>query len=226
MSQAPGGDVPPDGEHALPPRPDDPVAHARQSSGAPARDGLGKELAGRVTTRGHFRLSSGRHADTYLQCARALGDPAFALRLGDALAGQVRERVGGRIDAVASPAIGGVLAGFVVAAAVERRFLFTERRDGRMALRRGQAVTPGERVVMVEDVLTTGGSAREAADVLTFRGAEIVAYAALVDRSTAAHPLPFDAVALLRVQPATWDAAACPLCAAGQPVDRPGSREP
>lgn len=172
---------------------------------------------------GHFKLSSGRHSDTYLQCALATQDPAFAHQLGEDLADGVRE-AGIDADVVGSPAIGGILAGFVVATALDRRFVFTERRSGEMVLRRGQQVDPGERVLIVEDVLTTGGSAQEAAEALEARGAEVAGYAALVDRSTSDHPLPFDAVALVRVEPRTWDEADCPLCADGTELDSPGSR--
>ncbi len=170
---------------------------------------------------GHFKLSSGRHSDTYLQCALATQDPRFARRLGEDLAAEVADV---EADVVGAPAIGGILAGFVVAAALDLRFVFTERRSGEMTLGRGQHVDPGERVLIVEDVLTTGGSAREAADVIQDRGGEIVGYAALVDRSTPDHPLPFEAQALVRVEPQTWDESDCPLCADGVELDSPGSR--
>ena len=173
-----------------------------------------------VLTKGHFKLSSGRHSDTYLQCALALQDPEFAHRLGQDLAG----RVDSDVDLVAAPAIGGLLAGFVVASALGKRFVFTERKDGQMTLRRGQEVTDGERVLVVEDVLTTGGSAREAADVLETAGSEVVAWAAIVDRSTPDHPLPFEATSLVQVDPQTWDPDGCPLCEEGRPIDSPGSR--
>lgn len=172
---------------------------------------------------GHFKLSSGRHSDTYLQCALATQDPGFAHQLGEDLAGRVRD-AGIDADLVGSPAIGGILAGFVVATALDLRFVFTERRSGEMTLRRGQHVEPGQRVLIVEDVLTTGGSAREAAEVLEARGAAIAGYAALVDRSTPDHPLPFEAVSLVRVEPQTWDESDCPLCADGAELDSPGSR--
>lgn len=175
-----------------------------------------------VVHSGHFALSSGRHSDTYLQCALALQDPAFAQRIGGALAARAADSRG--FDTVASPALGGVLAGFVVAAATGSRFVFTERQDGRMRLRRGQRVTTGERILLVEDVLTTGGSAQEAEAVLTADGANVAAFAAIVDRSTPAHPLPFAATSLLRLDPQTWDAGACPLCARGEALDQPGSR--
>lgn len=169
---------------------------------------------------GHFRLSSGLHSDTYLQCALALSDPVFADELGRALANAIDVDV----DVVASPAIGGLLAGFVVARALEVPFVFTERKDGEMSLRRGQSIEPGARALIVEDVLTTGGSAREAADVIEAAGGVVVAFAALVDRSTPEQPLPFEARALVRVTPRVWDPSECPLCADGVPIDSPGSR--
>lgn len=169
---------------------------------------------------GHFKLSSGLHSDTYLQCALALEDPAFAHRIGAELADQIDVEV----DLVASPAIGGLLAGFVVAHALGRRFVFTERKDGEMTLRRGQSVGDGERVLVVEDVLTTGGSAREAADVLERHGADVVAWAALVDRSTEDRPLPYTATSLIRVEAQTWEPDDCELCRQGVEIDAPGSR--
>jgi orotate phosphoribosyltransferase len=178
-----------------------------------------------VLRTGHFKLSSGKHSDTYLQCALALQQPDVALDLGRRLAALVADR---EPDVVVSPALGGVLAGFVVAAALGCRFAFTERAaDRSMSLRRGQHVAPGERVVVVEDVVTTGGSAREAADVVTAHGGQVVGYATLVDRSAG---LPAEQrptappAALLRLTPATWDPDACPRCAAGDPLDAPGSR--
>lgn len=170
---------------------------------------------------GHFQLSSGLHSDTYLQCALALQDPPFALRLGRLVAAAVAAEA---FDVVVSPALGGVLIGFAVACAAEVRFVFTERHEGGMTLRRGQWLDPGERALVVEDVLTTGGSAREAGEVVAASGAVVVGYAAVVDRSTAARPLPFDATALVRVEPRTWAPEDCPLCAAGAAVDSPGSR--
>ena len=173
-----------------------------------------------VYRQGHFRLSSGLHSDTYLQCALALSDPTFAHRLGRELA----DRIDPEVDLVASPAIGGLLAGFVVAHALGRPFVFTERKDGAMTLRRGQDVPAGARLLVVEDVLTTGGSAREAADVLEDAGGEVVAWGALVDRSTPDHPLPYEATSLVRVEPQTWQPDACPLCEQGDELDAPGSR--
>lgn len=178
-----------------------------------------------VLRRGHFRLSSGKHSDTYLQCALALQDPTTALQLG----GQLAKRFdAASIDVVVSPALGGVLAGFVVAAALERPFLFTERAADRgMVLRRGQVITPGSRVLVVEDVVTTGGSAMEVVALCREAGAEIVGIASLVDRSAG---LPADEqpeirpTALLTVAAQAWDPDSCPACAAGDDLDTPGSR--
>ena len=178
-----------------------------------------------VLRRGHFRLSSGKHSDTYLQCALALQDPSTALALGRQLA----ERFdAASIDVVVSPALGGVLAGFVVAAALERPFQFTERAaDRSMVLRRGQVITPGSRVLVVEDVVTTGGSAMEVVSLCREAGAEVVGIASLVDRSAG---LPVDEqpeirpTSLLTVAAQAWDPDSCPACAAGDALDTPGSR--
>jgi orotate phosphoribosyltransferase len=178
-----------------------------------------------VLRRGHFRLSSGKHSDTYLQCALALQDPTIALQLGQQLAAQVD---GDTIDVVVSPALGGVLAGFVVAAALQRPFLFTERAaDRSMVLRRGQTIPAGARVLVVEDVVTTGGSAMEVVALCRAAGADVVGIASLVDRSAG---LPADEqpeiqpTALLTVAAQAWDPASCPSCAAGDELDTPGSR--
>ena len=178
-----------------------------------------------VLRTGHFRLSSGKHSDTYLQCALALRDPDTALRLGRALADRLD---GVDVDVVVSPALGGVLAGFAVAAALQRPFLFTERTaDRTMTMRRGQAVEAGQRVLVVEDVVTTGGSAMEVVDLVEQAGAQVVALAALVDRSAGLPPEQrprMAPTALLTVAPQAWDPDACPACAAGDELDSPGSR--
>lgn len=181
-----------------------------------------------VVRTGHFALSSGAHSDTYLQCALALASPRVALALGRALAQRVRE-AGHEVDVVVSPALGGVLAGFAVAAALDRRFVFAERVDGAFTLRRGQHVAPGERVLVVEDVVTTGGSAQEAADLARAHGAQVLGVASVVDRSGGLPPERRPAwrpLTLHRVAPQVWDPEHCPRCAAGEPLDRPGSRPP
>lgn len=180
-------------------------------------EGLFDELGVRRT--GHFSLSSGKHSDTYLQCALALSEPRAALRLGQALA----ERVGAEVDVVASPALGGILAGFAVGAALDRRFVFAERPPGgAFRLRRGQAIGPGERVLVVEDVVTTGGSALEVAALVAEAGGSVAGIACLVDRSGGRLDPP--PTSLLRVDAQVWEPDACTLCAAGTPLDRPGSR--
>lgn len=184
-----------------------------------------------VLRRGHFTLSSGKHSDTYLQCQLALQRPEVALELGRALAERLRAEGVDDVDVVASPALGGILAGFAVAAALGVRFVFSERKggaDGRaMVFRRGQGVAEGERVLVVEDVVTTGGSAMEVVALCEDAGAKVVGTAALVDRSAGlpAHERPrIPPVALLTVAAQAWDPEACPRCAAGEAVDSPGSR--
>jgi orotate phosphoribosyltransferase len=178
-----------------------------------------------VLRRGHFKLSSGKHSDTYLQCALALQQPRIALQLGAAL-GRRLEGLGA--DVVVSPALGGVLAGFCVAAALDLPFVFTERDAQRtMTLRRGQTLAAGQHVIVVEDVITTGGSAMEVVALCSDAGAQVVGLAALVDRSAGleeAARLPLQPVSLLEVTAQTWDPQACPACSAGTPIDAPGSR--
>ena len=178
-----------------------------------------------VLQKGHFKLSSGNHSDTYLQCARALADPDVALRLGAALVDRLPDT---DIDVVVSPALGGVLAGFAVAAALHRPFVFTERNPDRtMILRRGQTIAAGQRVLVVEDVVTTGGSAMEVVALCEQAGATVVGIAALVDRSAgldAAQRPPIAPTALLTVSAQAWTPQTCPACAAGDSLDSPGSR--
>lgn len=170
---------------------------------------------------GHFRLSSGLHSPGYLQCALVLQHPAHAGALGAALA----ERVGAlEPTVVLSPALGGLVIGHEVARAAGVRALFAERADERLALRRGFHLERADRVLVVEDVVTTGGSTRETMEVARGAGARVVGTAAIIDRSgsTAAFDVPFDALAT--VSWPTYAPAACPLCVAGVPVTKPGSR--
>jgi orotate phosphoribosyltransferase len=167
---------------------------------------------------GHFKLSSGRHSDTYLQCARILEHPRIAASLGDALAARFPDGA----DVVISPALGGILIGNAVAYAIGCRFLFTERADGTMTLRRGQVARAGERAIVVEDVITTGGSAAEVVALVEAGGATVLGVASLVDRAETRPP--FHLEALLRVRATSWDPAECPLCARGEALHTPGSR--
>ena len=175
---------------------------------------------------GHFLLTSGLHSPRYLQCARVLMDPALATRLGAALAERLRPLLGDQAPTAAvAPALGGVLVAHEVARALGCRALFTERQEGAMTLRRGFAVAPGEGVVVVEDVITTGGSTREVMDAVTARGGRVLAAGSLVDRSGGAVELGVPRAALLSLEVPTFPAERCPLCASGSRPEKPGSRE-
>jgi orotate phosphoribosyltransferase len=169
---------------------------------------------------GHFVLSSGRHSDTYLQSAVVLQWPALAAALGRALAAPWR----GRVDLVVGPAMGGVVIGHETAAALGVRMVFTERVDGRMALRRSFQVAAGERALVVENVVTTGGSALEVAGLLRAAGAEVAGLATIVDRLPDGAGLPLELHALARVTAASWEPAECPACGSGAGPEAPGSR--
>jgi orotate phosphoribosyltransferase len=171
---------------------------------------------------GHFRLSSGLHSAHYVQCALLLEHPANAKLIGEALAARVRELGAQRIVA---PALGGVIIGYTVAEALGLPFAFTERKEGQMTLRRGFHLRDGERVVIVEDVVTTGKSTRETADVIARHGGDVVAFASILNRSGKANPFEPQAYeALLALDFATYEESACPLCANGVALDAPGSR--
>jgi len=174
---------------------------------------------------GHFLLTSGLHSPRYLQCARVLMDPELALRLGRDLAEKLRPLLGGLAPAaVVAPALGGVLVAHEVARGFGCRGLFTERQDGLMTLRRGFALEAGEPVVVVEDVITTGGSTREVLDCVRGKGARVLAVGSLVDRSGGGVDLGLPRASLLELEVPTWEAAACPLCASGSRPEKPGSR--
>jgi len=173
---------------------------------------------------GHFALSSGLHSDKYIQCALLLESPARAEEVGGALAVLVEEAVGcGTIGAVASPALGGIVIGHEVARALGARSVFAERSSGTLSLRRGFRLKPYERVLVVEDVVTTGLSTREVMDLVKAEGADPVAVASIVDRSGGVDfGIPF--VYLVRAAISNYDPAECPLCKKGLPVVKPGSR--
>jgi orotate phosphoribosyltransferase len=174
---------------------------------------------------GHFLLSSGLHSPRYLQCARVLMDPALATRLGADLAARLRPLLGGTgPGAVVAPALGGVLVAHEVARAFGCPGLFTERKDGVMALRRGFVLAAGVPVVVVEDVVTTGGSTREVMDVVRGLGARVLAVGSLVDRSGGTIDLGVPRASLLTLEVPTYAAEACPACASGSKPEKPGSR--
>jgi len=170
---------------------------------------------------GHFKLSSGLHSPAYLQCALVLQHPKHAEALGRALAEHFAKQ---RVTAVLSPAIGGLIIGHEVARALNVRAIFAERQDSVMTLRRGFSLSSDDRVVVIEDVVTTGGSTRETMAVARASGAQVVGAGAIIDRSggTSTLDVPFHALATLKVE--TYSPEHCPLCAAGKPLVKPGSR--
>jgi len=187
---------------------------------------------------GHFRLTSGLHSSGYLQCALVLQYPQHAEALGRAIADRVRDL---RATVVLSPALGGVVIGHEVGRALGVRAVFAERQDGVLTLRRGFIISENDRVLVVEDVLTTGGSTRETIQVAKAAGGQVVGAASIVDRSPPAEPgrvatgsgqggdaraadlgVPF--VTLLTIDLPTYEPDRCPLCAQGLPVVKPGSR--
>ena len=186
---------------------------------------------------GHFLLSSGNHSEFYLQSAKVLEDPQLAGRLADELAAII-EKAGVEFDSVCSPALGGILAGYELARAAKKRFIFTERVDRVMSLRRGFEVHNGERFIVCEDIVTTGGSALESARLIENLGGEVVGFAALANRgfckvanlagssAKGGAKLPVDKpfFALGNFEFEIYEPATCPLCAAGSKAIKPGSR--
>ena len=170
---------------------------------------------------GHFKLSSGLHSSVYLQCALVLQYPAKAEAFGRAIA----ERYAGQqIELVASPAIGGLIIGHEVARALGARFIWTERQDGEMILRRGFTVRAGERVLVVEDVVTTGGSTRETIVALQNAGANVIGAASIIDRSSGKADVGVARTSLASLDVKSFDPAECDLCDRGIEVVKPGSR--
>lgn len=171
---------------------------------------------------GHFRLSSGLHSPGYLQCALVLQHPKHAETLGRALGQRLRDL---RATVVLSPALGGLIIGHEVGRALGVRAIFAERQEGALSLRRGFSLAADDRVVVIEDVVTTGGSTRETMAVATAAGATIVGAGAIVDRSGGAPGLnvPFEALATLAL--ATYPPESCPMCARGEAIVKPGSRK-
>jgi orotate phosphoribosyltransferase len=170
---------------------------------------------------GHFRLSSGLHSTGYLQCALVLQDPASAERLGRAIGDRVHDL---RPTVVLSPALGGVIIGHEVGRALGVRALFAERQDGALMLRRGFVLSESDRVLVVEDVLTTGGSTRETMQVATASGGHVVGVASIVNRSGGRTSFDVPYCSLLSVDLPAYQPDACPLCEQGLPVVKPGSR--
>lgn len=170
---------------------------------------------------GHFLLSSGLHSPHYVQCALLLQDPELTARVCAALAAPFRED---GVAAVVGPALGAIPLAYETARQLGARALWAERVEGRMVLRRSFALQPGERVLVVEDVVTTGGSAAEVAELVERAGAVVVGVAAVVDRSGGAHGLRWPFKPLVRLAVEAYAPAACPLCQEGVPLVKPGSR--
>ncbi len=171
---------------------------------------------------GHFLLSSGLHSERYFQCARLLQHPGPASEVGGALADVCRDL---GAETVVSPALGGVIIGHEVGRALGTRAIFVERHEGALCLRRGFELTPGEKVLVIEDVVTTGRSSREAAEAIREAGGEVVGLGAIVDRSGGVK-LPYPFHSLLGLKTPTFEARDCPFCLKGErPLTKPGSRD-
>lgn len=171
---------------------------------------------------GHFVLSSGLHSTVYLQCALVLQHPREAEEFGRRIAAHFRNE---NIQAVASPAIGGLIIGHEVARALGARFIWTERENGEMTLRRGFSITPGERLLVVEDVVTTGGSTRETVEALQASGAHVLAAASIIDRSAGEAEVGVPRVSLATLDVPSVDPSVCDACKRGEPAVKPGSRK-
>jgi orotate phosphoribosyltransferase len=170
---------------------------------------------------GHFILSSGLHSPKYLQCALALQESKDAAAFGRAIRANLGDT---EFDTVASPAIGGLVIGFAVAQALGVRFIWTERENGVMTLRRGFRIKQGERILVVEDVITTGGSTRECIAALEKNGAKVVAAASIIDRSNGAADVGVPRISLLELDVPSYNPEECPMCARGDAAIKPGSR--
>lgn len=170
--------------------------------------------------KGHFQLSSGLHSDTYIQCAKVLQYPQYCQIFSQKLVQKLDNP--DDIDVVVSPAVGGIIIGFGVATEIGCRMIFGERKEDAMTLRRGFEITSGERALVVEDVITTGGSVKEVLELCRERGAEIKGVACLIDRSIEDTGL--NTTFLLKMKAEAYPPPNCPLCAAGIQIDKPGSR--
>ena len=192
-------------------------------TGAAAIDLTGRLERTGALLGGHFQLSSGLHSNRYIQCAKLLSHPRDAEAAGAALAEALVETLGGKPDVVIGPALGGVIIAHEVARALDVPCFFAERKDGEMTMRRGFALEPGQKTVIVEDVVTTGGSVKEVVEVVTAQGASVEAIGSIVCRRPES---PFDQpyVALLTLQVEAWEPEGCPMCAEGSPAVKPGSR--
>ena len=171
---------------------------------------------------GHFRLSSGLHSEKYLQCALVLQHPDIAEKLSKELAGKFSKE---KIDVVIGPALGGITLAYEMARVIGTRGLFTERHDGSMVLRRGFSIEKGENVLVVEDVITTGGSTKEVIEVVKSLGGKVIGVGSIIDRSGKSidFGVPFHSLAIIKAD--TFEEKDCSLCKKNIPVTKPGSRK-
>jgi len=168
---------------------------------------------------GHFELSSGLHSNQYFQCAKLLQHPEHAEKAGK----QIAELFGRQlIDIVVAPALGGLIIGHEVARALRRKFLFTERKDGKMVLRRGFCINKGDKILIIEDVITTAKSTMETVEVIKSYGGEIAGFGCIVDRTSGKTDLVIKS--LVQMEPEVYNPQDCPMCKSGIPIDKPGSR--
>ena len=174
---------------------------------------------------GHFKLTSGLHSGVYMQCAKLLQYPDRADRLAKAAAGILSKDIDiGKVDTVISPAVGGILWGYMLAFRIEKKMIFTERADGEMKLRRGFDLKSGEKVIIAEDVITTGGSVKEVIKICEDRGAEVAGVISIVDRNSGID-FGYPYYNMLKIDIEIFEPEKCPLCREGQEIIYPGSRK-
>jgi len=172
--------------------------------------------------KGHFLLTSGRHSDVYFQCAKVLQYPEYTEQLCSIIADEYCDR---QIHVVISPAIGGLVVGQEVARQLNKRFIFAEREDKRLSLRRGFTIEEGERILICEDVVTTGGSVFEVIDIVKANNAEVAGVGFIVDRSNGKVDFGFPQLSTVKLDAKSYQADECPLCKEGLEVVKPGSRK-
>lgn len=175
-----------------------------------------------VIQTGHFELSSGKHTDTYLQCAKIMQYPKYTNKLAEEIAKLWKEE---KIDLVVGPAIGGIIISYAVASVMNIRNIFSERKEGKMKFRRNLDVKENEKVLIVEDVVTTGGSVREVIDLLEESNADIVGVSSLVDRSNGKVEFDYSFKPLLKLKVDSYEADNCELCEKEIPINKPGSKK-
>lgn len=174
-----------------------------------------------VLQTGHFRLTSGRHSDKYMQCARVFEDPKYAMVVCEDIANVYRDQ---QIDVVVGPAVGGIIITYEVARQLGVLNVFAERENGALTFRRGFSIQPGARVLVVEDTITTGGSVQETINLVREKGGNVIGVGSVVDRSNGTVDFGVPLHAFLSTEVQSYEESECPLCKAGMPIIKPGSR--